>query len=493
MASAVDITKLSREQKELLYDVLQEKKRRQRENRDVYKPNAGQILVHKSPASLRAVFAGNGSGKSALAANEAVWALQGFHPIKNELTKVPCRVIVVLDHPEKALSSWVPELNKWWNIRPEQLHKDGKHHIARISHTNGSEILFFSHSQDPLAFESIEADVIICDEPPPRPIYIALRRSLRKKGRKPWTLIVGTPISQAWMRQEILEPWQRGETPGTECFSYGTAVNEVNLAHGYIESYSAVLSEKERRIRLHGEFYDLSGLALAHLFDPQIHEVATFEWPNEYPVVVAIDPHVAKPHTAVMLGVDKDGYLFYLREYKEKALARDFARNLRKWMAGYRVIDIVMDSLGSSEYTSGEGFKSFLAVLKEEGIQARATTWEEKSDEDFIQRIQDVLAIPEQVNNFGERVPKLRVFRGNQGIVGDFQNVAWVKHKTIDENKPKLDITQKDFLSCLKYALSTNLTFNKDKARVYRRINRAETYTGRETNPMKIRFKRSRA
>ena len=36
------------------------------------------------------------------------------------------------------------------------------------------------------------------------------------------------------------------------------------------------------------------------------------------------------------------------------------------------------------------------------------------------------------------------------------ENVAWLRHKNLDMNKPKLDITHKDYLACVKYALAAD-------------------------------------
>lgn len=471
-----DIKALSRAEKLNLFDLIEEKKRRIRAGVPQYAPNKGQKPVHMSEKTLRCVFSGNGAGKTALAVNEALWFCQGYNPVTKKYTKVPARVIVLLDHPDKVSDVWLPELAKWTTLKEERLHKRGKPYIQRISFDNGSEILFMFHEQNPLIFESIEFDDLVADEPPPRNVYIALRRGARKAGTRPKFLLIGTPITASWMRREIVEPWSKGELVDCECFTFGTAVNEDNLAEGFIEEFSAILSEKERRIRLHGEFFDLEGLALAHLFAAETHIIPPFEWDALNPVVVAIDPHTAKPHHAVMIGADKEGDLFFLKELRLKVVPREFAKVLKQWIKGYRVIDIISDSLGSAEYTGGEGFRSFIQILNDEGLRVRATTWDEKSDEDFISRIQDVLVIPTEPNNFGDFIPKLRFFQGNPGIVNDIENVQWVKHRDVDEYKPKLDITNKDFLSALKYALSTNLTFNKHKAPIYRRHRGAETY-----------------
>jgi hypothetical protein len=318
-------------------------------------------------------------------------------------------------------------------------------------------------------------------------------RGLRNKNRNPRILILGTPLSGAWMRKEILVPWTRGELNDTECFTFSSEVNKNNLPTGYLERFSSVLTDKEREIRLHGKFFDLDGSALGHLFDRSVHLIDPFEWPDEFPTVVAIDPHPAKPHHAVLLGADKDGWLYYIKEMRAKAVPREFARILKSFYQGYRVTDIVHDSLGEADGTGGEGFRSFGDVLRESGVYSRATSWENKSDEDFIDRIRNALAIPAEADNFGRKLPKLRIFRGNPGIVNDIENVQWLKMRNYDEFKPKLDITDTDFLSCLKYALATNLTPLKGKAKIFHRTQGFETYGISKASPSKTAFRRVKA
>lgn len=467
--SREQLATLTREEKLRYLELIEEKKRRLREKKDVFVPNDGQRPVLMSRAILRAVFAGNGGGKTAMGANIAKAGMEGYDPWLDEFTPVPARVYVVLDKPEKVESVWLPELRKWMNIRPEQLHKDGKPYVNRISDSKGSFIKFLFHEQDPLTFESIEGDIFIFDEPPPRHVYVGLRRAGRSKGRQARYIIIGTPLSAAWMRKEIYEPWARGEAPDTECFKFGTEVNKANLADGYIEQFAAVLSEKEKRIRLHGDFYDLDGLALAHLFTRATHVIRAPEWKKEWPVVVAIDPHPQKKHVAILLGASPSG-LVYLKEISRKCLPRDFARELKDFYRGYRVVDIVCDNLGSSEYTGGEGFKSFIQVLNEEGVTARPTRYDEKVDADWITRVQNVLATPLEADNFGQVVPGLRIVEGCTGIIGDIETVQWARHRNIDEFKPTLDIEAKDFLACLKYALACNLTIKRKPPRpLYRK------------------------
>lgn len=464
---APDLSKLTRAQKLEMLDAIEEKKRRIADRREAYIPNEGQEQVHRSDKKIRAVFSGNGGGKTALGVNEAIWAANGYNPITKQHSPVPARVVVVLDQPRKIEDLWLPEIQKWYPLKAEQLHKRGKPYYERISFDNGSEIIFMFHDMDPMVYESIELDWAVFDEPPPRKVWIGLRRGGRKKGRRSRYLIIGTPIAAAWLRKEIYEPWSRGEEPDIECFRYSSFVNERNLGDGELESFSRSLSEKERRIRLHGEFFDLEGLALAHLFERETHVVKEFQgWKDTWPCVIAIDPHPRKAHTAILLGVSPDDQLYVIKEMSSRSIPSVFARELRNFYQGYKVIDIVCDSLGSSELTGGDGNLSFIQVLKNNGVRVRATTFDEKRDEAWIQNIQEVLAIPLEPNRFGQKEPKIKINQACKGLIADIETVEWARYRNIDEFKPKLAIEAKDFLSCLKYALAAQPRFTKGREKV---------------------------
>jgi hypothetical protein len=474
--SEIDPLKLSRHDKLRLIEMIEEKERRERERKEVYSPNVGQLPIHKSDKRIRVVFSGNGAGKTAMAVNEVFWALKGINPITNKLSPVPCRVIVVLDKPEKIDQTWLPEIKKWFNISENNLKKNGKPYYSEITLDNGSSVSFMFHLMEPMAFESIEADFFVFDEPPPRNIFVSLMRGGRRKGRQARFLIVGTPIAASWLRKDIYDPWSRGELPDTECFKFGTAVNATNLSDNYIQEFSRHLSEKEKRIRLYGEFFDLDGLALAHLFKRDKHLITDYVHDSESPCVVAVDPHPNKNHVACLISCDRDGNLFYVKELSSKSPPRTFAGELKEFYKGYRVIDVVCDSSGNTPRTGGDGNLSFIEVLRKEGIQVRGTSWEDKKDEEWLMRIQDVLTIPDKQNNYGQIIPKLRIVAHNKGIIADVENVTWTKFRQEDAYKPKLDISNRDFLATLKYALTSNLNWRRSTAKAYRRIKKVKSY-----------------
>jgi len=447
-----------------------------------------QRSIHASTKQIRLALSGNGAGKTAALVNEAIWTAKGYHPYQKAYFKVPNRVIVTLDHPSKMADKWIPEIHKWFTFRDEQFKKDGKPYVNRIVLDNGSEIQFKFHEQPDMAFESMEASAFFYDEPPPRRIWIALMRGGREKGTDPKFMIAGTPLAQSWMRIEYLDPWANGELPDVDCFTFSTDVNKEHLNWDAQEKFFSRLSEQEKEVRRHGRFFDMEGLALGHLWDRKTHivEAADLPWDKNWPCVVAVDPHPSKKHHAVLMGCDKGNNLYVLKEIALKQAPRQFARSLKEWYKDFRIIDINVDNYGSGEMTGGEGYKSFIQILNEEGVRARPTTHDDKKDEDFIDRIQAVLQIPDKPNNFGQTLPKLRVLNTCPGTIRDIENVQWQRDKHNETMKPKLEISNRDYLACVKYALKTNLSNSRTKSRVYYQ-KRPSSYGGKKKGMIKWR------
>jgi len=476
-----------------LQELIEEKKRRLRARKEAFVPHEGQLRVIQSCALEKYLFCGNGFGKTALLVNAVHWAATGINPLTGIVSPVPSKMYLVVDDPSKIAESFLPEYLKWNILEPEQLHKDGKPYVSRITYPNGSQLAIITHEVNLLKVEGVEATHIFFDEPPPRHIYIGLKRGGRIKGRPLEILMAGTPLYQPWLRTDIYKPWTKGDLPHVECFN-GEMDENPHLESGYAERFGAGLTEQEKLTRFKGAFADLAGQALAHLWSPQAHIIpkAGFKFDARWPCVIAIDPHSSKPHHALLLGVLPDDFLVVLDTYSEKAVARGFAKSLidRGWFTNYRIIDAVYDSAGQAEMTSGEGFRPFSEVFNEEltahgiVVRIRATTYEDKSDEDFIERIRGALVVPEEPDSYGRTLPKLRVLEGNAGLISDIEEVQWVVDRRLALNKPHLDIRNKDYLACLKYALACNLFFSKGKPRIYRRKQGVYGFNRPRTKPV---------
>lgn len=453
------LAKLTKEQKIELIELIERKKQLKAESRAAFTPHPGQLEIIKDKHTKRIVVSGNGFGKTSLAVNEVLWAAEGYNPITQEYTSVPAKIIYVLDAPEKVSDVVIPELRKWYNLKEEQLHKRGKPYITEITFPNGSSCRFMFHLQEPLAFESLSnLDLVVLDEPPPRAIWVGLLRGGRQKGRVARYLLVGTPIAQAWMRTYYSD-WEKGLYPDTMFFKGTTAQNASNLAEGYIEEFSRHLTENEKRTRLEGAFFNDEGMALSGLLKRDKHLVSEDSLPSDYkqawPHVIAIDPHPHKPMYACLLAVSPTNQRYYVREFSQKILPRDFAKWLKlNWLAHHHVVDIVCDSAGNADYTGGEGFKSAIEVFNEERVRVRGTSYDEKKDDEFLERLQEGLHIPD-----GGEPKLLFLLNHSNGVWKDMENVQWQRLKGTESYKPKLEIANTDHLATLKYALAANLTF----------------------------------
>lgn len=468
----MDFSKFTREQKEQFLVALEEKKRRDIDARPSFKPHDGQMRVVKSTALERYLFCGNGFGKSTILVNEVHWAASGFNPVTGATGLVPAKICLILDTPEK-IDDFLLEYRKWNKLEPEWLLKKGKPYFSFIAYPNGSTVTVLTHQVEPLKLEGSQWTHIFADEPPPKAVFTAVFRGGRIKGRACKVLLAGTPITAAWLRTDVYEPWVEGKSPEVECFEGATDENGDNLEEGWLERFSAKLSDKEREIRLRGRFFDLDGLALSHLFRKKTHTIprASLDWDPSNPCVIIMDPHPHKAHVALLIGCNQQNELFVLDEFDLKVVARQFMKAIieRGWLGGtYNVIDIVYDSLGSGEMTSGEGYRSFgdviNEVLRESGMgRARATSYDDKSDEDFIERLRDVLVLPTEADSFGRYTPRLRIVAECRKTIDDMERVEWYLDKQIKENKPKLDLRKRDHLACIKYGLATHLFFDKPR------------------------------
>lgn len=471
----IDLTKLTKAEKLALLDTVEEKAKRRRASKEAFKPHPGQEMVIRSAALEKFLFCGNGFGKTTLLVNCMHWAATGYNPVTGIKTPVPAKIYLVLDDPGKMEQSIIPEYRKWYNLDDDQLSKRGKANYSYISFKNGSEIHVLTHEVNLLKLEGVEMTHLFFDEPPPRHVYVGLTRGGRIKGRPLEVMMAGTPLYQPWLRTQIYKRWVDGALPHVECFS-GETDDNPHLEDEYKTRFFGNLTEQEKLTRRKGAFSDLSGQALAHLWEPAKHlfDTAELDWDQDNPCVIAMDPHPSKAHHAIILSVDRYGRYYVLDEFQKKSLARQFINDIidKKGWFEFRVIDVVYDSLGSTDSTSGEGFKSFgdvvTEVMRDRGFgSARPTTFKEKSDEDFIERIRELLAVPEKPDNFGQQMPRLRVSEECRGTITDIEEVQWQRDRKSGENRDKLDISNTDFLACLKYALATNLFYKKNKQKAW--------------------------
>jgi hypothetical protein len=145
------------------------------------------------------------------------------------------------------------------------------------------------------------------------------------------------------------------------------------------------------------------------------------------------------------------------------------------------VIEWICDSLGSGDSTGHDGFKSFIQVLNDCGVRARATSFDEKDHEDAVNRIREMLALEDSGPPLFEKSPRLRFIEGDTiKTYREIKNIAWIYDKKRELNKPKLDSAKLDFFSALTYALSSrNLSKSLQSYGTLKNINKSNRINNR--------------
>jgi hypothetical protein len=435
-----------------------------------YIPNVIQNAVHRSPKFIRALFSGNGVGKTTACIQEAIWTATGTHPHK-ETSRIPNTTIIVLDDSSKSDTVYWAEMKKkrWYD--PDKIHKEkhGRAYTTEWIFPNGSNVLFMTHEMAEDKWESIQAAGIIFDEPPPRFIFAALLRGMREQDMKPWMMFAGTPRGKnaPWMYREIYRPWKFNTDDEIECFFGSTDDNLHNLDPDTIKRWEKRYSKAELDTRRHGSFEFLSG-RIFDTFNRDLHVVDDFPFPKQWVCILAIDPHLRKNHTAVILGVDPDGDVYVLRELETSLAGRAAAQFFILACEPYNVRFGVCDNFGSIKlYDDGgaEERKSFIDIFNEQALKMnrvrvsiRPTTRKEKRDDEWIEDMRDWLRL--ETDHEGNTRPRFKVFASCVKTIDNFETYIWDEYTgkqasaMINDPKEAPLGTNQDFLMCVKYGMA---------------------------------------
>jgi hypothetical protein len=438
---------------------------------NTYKPNIIQDRVHKSPAFIRALFSGNGVGKTTACIQEAIWTANGTHPTK-ETSRLPNTTIIVLDDSSKADTVYWTEMLKkrWYDPTKIKREKHGRSYTTEWIFPNGSNILFMTHEMSEDKWESIQCAAIIFDEPPPRFIYIALLRGMREQDMKPWIMFAGTPRGRhaPWMYKEIFRPYKFGQDDEIECFFGSTDDNLHNLDPDTIKRWEKRYSKAELETRRHGSFEFLSG-RIFDTFNREHHIVKDFPFPRQWNCILAVDPHLRKNHTAVVLGIDPDGDVYVVRELETSLSGRRAAEFFILACEPYHIRYGVCDNFGSIKLYEDAGSderKSFIEIFNKVAMSMnrprlclRPTTRAEKQDPEWIEDMKDWLRL--ETDREGNVRPKFHVFESCIKTIDNFDTYIWDEftgrqadvHK--DDPKEAPLGTNQDYLMCIKYGLAS--------------------------------------
>jgi hypothetical protein len=297
---------------------------------------------------IRAVIAGNQTGKSLLGGRETAWLFQENHPFFTrpaEWQQEPLMILVIGQVGEQLESNL-------WNRKIKPFLDPGCYKEVRIGNSlqrvintkNGNTIIFISHHDANAARKTAQgyvAHYVWLDEMPNSLSLVAelQTRIIAKNAR---LLITFTPLLQNVDIKNFIEGLK---DPIGKKYRFNMLDNPIYKGREdqIIQQY-ATLPEAERNARLFGEWF--SGALSVYDFNPDMH-VAPI--PQEYRAswnhVEAVDPAASGKTGYILLAQSPVQRTWYVvnSKYVDGAAATDLLDRIEILSAGYNTIRKVSD------------------------------------------------------------------------------------------------------------------------------------------------------
>ena len=233
--------------------------------------------------------------------------------------KPPLKIRIFGEKTDTLAEVQNPKLKKF--IAPEWLALTKKGQTGVIEHylfTNGSQIDLLTYQQEPASMEGWDGHVVLFDEPPPRPIYIANVRGL--VDHKGIALFSMTPLKEPWIADEVVN------NPDPGFFSItASSYDNPHIERSALDAFFSKLTDEELETRRDGKFLHLQGLVFKE-FQKQTHVVAPFKPGREYTVYAAIDNHPRTEQAVLFVAVDRHDRVFAFKEIFKHGTPEDVAR-----------------------------------------------------------------------------------------------------------------------------------------------------------------------
>ena len=426
----------------------------QRNPLSVYKPHTKQRAFHDAldPRHNEKWFiAGNRSGKTVSGATEVSMHATGQYPdwFNGRRLKQPTAGWCVSLDSNVQREVAQAEVLKWL---PKGLIKKiqyvQKEIINYIELKNGSLIGFKNVETGREKFQGTSKDYIWFDEEPPRDVYDECKaRVIDTDG-----IIMGTmtPLKGfTWVYTDIL---QDSYKEGSKKIVINASMRDnPYLSTSVVMDYEGSLDEKQKRMRVGGEFVMHEGLIYDE-FRLDMHLCDRFDIPSDWPIIAGIDFGSNHPTAmSVMTGVDDTW--FVIEEYKMGgADIETHAGNMLAILAGYfgQVKKVVGDPSAKILITEYGKYGLYIQKAKNDVHSG-------------INRVK-VLLKPRPVMGQGME-PKLFVFNDLIKTVEEFGLYRWADRRRGGlDNIDGLDHPEKEndhILDALRYAVMSldNSTF----------------------------------
>lgn len=472
----LDINSLSTASKRELLDYLRKLEESKKSSSEIYTPRKYQEEFHKSQKIIRVYSGGNQIGTSTLGAGEVKYWVFGEHPYRKDI-RVPSigRIVTSQGFTTGIDQVIVPKLRQF--IASEYIVHEERNHDnvpIRWDISNGSVIHFMSTEQPLKMHEGAVCDWVWIDEPPPFEFYRANLRGILSRQGSLWITLTPLLFSEnlLWLYNELYEPWESGDIEVTEYvdFFFGSmrdalVENGGHITKAYFNLYKKSIPPEMHEIFIDGKFGKLSG-RIFKSFDINKHVIPRIEWPREFSVIRSIDPHDAKPHAVVWIGIDDSEDFHVINEVSVDGTLQDLAKTILEVesLHQYRIIDSLVDpAINKEDKLTGIRQRDILA--QDYGVECR---FPQKTDmvRPGIMYLQ--LLLQNVINNHGR---KLYIHQNCLKTIDNFKRYHYDKDRQI----PKKE--HDDYLDPIRYAVTSRPSFSKKRVDMLNLFNdHIETY-----------------
>jgi phage terminase large subunit-like protein len=310
-----------------------------------------------------------------------------------------------------------------------------------------------SYDQDVAKYGGVSRHLIWMDE---EPTYKALydENMMRTVDIGGSMMLTMTPIKGlTWVYDEVYE----AGNPDHVYYEVATIYDNPHLNRDEIKIIEDTMHPDEREVRLEGRFIPKSGLIYKE-FDTKLHVVPYFKIPDDWTIVLGIDPHDRTPHAVVFCAINRDHDIFIFDEIFESCLIKDLAAKMRmklgfvnpmarrkgiKLNPAYSVIDT---SAKTPDMISGKNYKEELGLGH--GFFC-------------VDAHKDVIAGISKVReylNYSNKKPNIYVMEHCREMIHQFRHYIWDDYVKKDRYNLKERPLKKDdhLLDALRYVLMTN-------------------------------------
>lgn len=317
----MNLEKLMQQSKSELISILkileEQEKALSRDALKYYKPHSngvdgGQVAFHKSKAMIRLLVTGNRWGKTECSVADDFMQAIGIHPYHQ--MPIPNKIKIYAASYSTVSETILPKIKKF--LSEDYLNKkkpfDKNQHgdITGINFANGSYIKIGTYDQQDDKAEGSNWNRVHFDEPPPRELYIANLRGIIDSGGD--MIFSMTPLKEKWIFDELWMPGLNKEKPYIQCFR-GTTFDNPHIDAVARDIFVSEMTESEKDVRIYGNFAKLQGVVI-DTYESSLSDVDPFELNSDFVIYEGIDPHPAKPHTALWKAIHRSGLRFVCGE-----------------------------------------------------------------------------------------------------------------------------------------------------------------------------------